>query len=94
MNELDLSRIPAPLEPLQESVSEKNKAIQDNDVIERITRMKAALTWRERWALNRRVLKLWKQLNRSRYNETVSERHNLLQKFERLKQDYLSLIHI
>ena len=88
MNELDLSRIPAPLEPLQESVSEKNKAIQDNDVIERITRMKAALTWRERWALNRRVLKLWKQLNRSRYNETVSERHNLLQKFERLKQDY------
>jgi len=88
MSELELSRIPAPLEPLQESVSPKNLAIQDNEILERIARMKARLTRWQRWVLSRRVLKLWKQLNRSRYNELVSERHNLLQKFERLKQDY------
>lgn len=85
---LELSRIPAPLEPLQERMAEKNLAIQDGDIAERIARMKARLTWYQRWSISRRVLKLWKQLNRSHYNDTVSERHSLLQKFERLKQDY------
>lgn len=85
---LELDSVPKPLEPLTPKVADSNLELMEDDITARVERLKARLTRWQRWTMRRRVVKLWKILNRNRYNAVVSERFELYQKLEDIKQQY------
>lgn len=83
-----LEDIPAPGEPLKPKIHEDNLKVLEEEVNERTERLQGKLTTHEYRRLNKRYKKLWKLLNKRRWNELITQKWQLSQKYEALLYAY------
>lgn len=86
-----LEDIPKPGEPLKPRVHDDNLKVLEDELAERTERMQGKLTDKEFKRLDKRYKVLWKLLNKRRWNELITQKWQLSQKYEALVYAYSRL---
>lgn len=88
INQDELMQIPAPGEPLKEDIHDDNKRLLESDLASRLELLKAKLSRRQIWSLNRRYKSLHQRLNRAGWNQLIKQRDSLAEQYAMLKEAY------
>lgn len=84
----DFRQIPKPGEPLQPKVHEDNVRAEAEALARRIELIKAKLSRRQLWQLERRYWQLHRKLTKAKYNALVARRDALAQEYTMLRASY------
>ncbi|MDX2137933.1 MAG: FtsK/SpoIIIE domain-containing protein [Chloroflexota bacterium] len=90
MKQAEIEGLPGPGEPLRPAMDPSNEHLMEESLKARLDRIRAKLSWRERWRLKKRGRQLRHVLIRVRWNQLILERQTVWESYQQAKADLLT----